>query len=181
MATEVDPVENLHHVEPHARAVRHRQDDGEDAEDAPEQDEAERFEQDPNEELPPQVRESLRRAWRQSCEGEEVDLCLRAKAIGARPRVTPASTIIHYGGASQAVRSDRAVRLLKAKMELIKRHFPPHSSSLSLALFRLWPLSRRIACGIGGRLLGRTNLIEQGKIWAEVWARRGEWQGGFTG
>lgn len=111
--------------------------------------------------------------------GEEVDLCLRAKALGARPRVTPTSTIIHYGGASQAVRSDKIVRLLKAKMELIKRHFPSHSRPLGLAMFRLWPLSRRIACGVGGRLLRRARLVEQGQIWSEVWARREEWQKGF--
>jgi len=111
--------------------------------------------------------------------GEEVDLCLRARALGARPRVTPASTIIHYGGASQAVRSDKIVRLLKAKMELIKRHFPTGSRSLGLALFRLWPLSRRIACGLAGRVLGRAGLTDQGRIWAEVWARRAEWQNGF--
>ncbi len=113
--------------------------------------------------------------------GEEVDLCLRARSLGARPRVTPTSTIIHYGGASQAVRSDKIVRLLKAKMELIKRHFPVQNRWLGLALFRLWPLSRRIACGLGGRLLGRANLTEQARIWAEVWARRGEWQKGFSG
>ncbi len=112
--------------------------------------------------------------------GEEVDLCLRARALGARPRVTPTSTIIHYGGASQAVRSDRSVRLLRAKMELIKRHFPVQSRWLGLALFRLWPLSRRIACGLGGRLLGRAALTDQARIWAEVWARRKEWQGGFS-
>lgn len=113
--------------------------------------------------------------------GEEVDLCLRARALGARPRVTPASTIIHYGGASQAVRSDKIVRLMRAKMELIKRHFPDSSRSLGLWLFRLWPLSRRIACGLAGRLLGRAGLTEQGRVWAEVWARRGEWQRGFSG
>ncbi len=113
--------------------------------------------------------------------GEEVDLCLRARALGARPRVTPTSTIIHYGGASQAVRSDRSVRLLRAKMELIKRHFPVQSRWLGLSLFRLWPLSRRIACGLGGRLLGRAALTDQARIWAEVWSRRQEWQNGFSG
>ncbi|KAB2846675.1 MAG: glycosyltransferase family 2 protein, partial [Hyphomicrobiaceae bacterium] len=33
--------------------------------------------------------------------GEEADLCLRARQMGARPRITPTSTIIHLGGASE--------------------------------------------------------------------------------
>ena len=32
--------------------------------------------------------------------GEEQDLCLRARAAGARPRMTPEATIVHYHGAS---------------------------------------------------------------------------------
>jgi GT2 family glycosyltransferase len=102
--------------------------------------------------------------------GEEVDLCLRARAIGLRPRVTPEATIIHYGGASQAVRADKTVRLMRAKMELIQQHFPPGQRRAGLALFRLWPLTRALA----GRFSGR------GGAWAEVWQRRAEWQRGFA-
>ncbi len=112
--------------------------------------------------------------------GEEVDLCLRAKAMGARPRVTPEATIIHYGGASQAVRADKMVRLLRAKMELISRHFPSRSRALGLSLFRLWPLSRRIAFAVGAGVLRRDSLAEQARIWREVWDRRGEWQEGYS-
>lgn len=111
--------------------------------------------------------------------GEEVDLCLRAGAVGARPMVTPDATIIHYGGASQAVRSDKMVRLLRAKMELIQRHFPARTRAAGLWLFRLWPLSRRFAYGAGARLKRSDDLAEQARIWAEVWARRPEWQDGF--
>jgi len=111
--------------------------------------------------------------------GEEVDMCLRARALGARPMVTPEATIIHYGGASQAVRSDKLVRLLRAKMELIRRHFPAHSRAAGLWLFRLWPLSRRIGYGAGARLKRSDGLARQADIWAEVWARRDEWENGF--
>lgn len=113
--------------------------------------------------------------------GEEVDLCLRAAALGARPMVTPEATIIHHGGASQAVRSDKVVRLMRAKMELIARHFPRRSRAAGLWLFRLWPLSRRIGYGLGARLRRSERLAEQAAIWAEVWARRAEWRDGFGG
>lgn len=111
--------------------------------------------------------------------GEEVDLCLRARALGARPRVTPDATIVHYGGASQKVRADKIVRLLRAKMELIQRHFPPATRGLGLAMFRLWPLSRRMAWGAGAAVLQRDHLAEQAKAWGEAWDRRREWQDGF--
>jgi GT2 family glycosyltransferase len=112
--------------------------------------------------------------------GEEVDMCLRARMLGARPIVTPNATIIHYGGASQPVRTDKLVRLLRAKMELIKRHFPAHSRRAGLLLFRLWPLSRTIALGVGARLRRSEELAHQAAIWREVWARRAEWETGLA-
>lgn len=111
--------------------------------------------------------------------GEEVDFCLRARSFGARPMVTPDATIIHYGGASQAIRSDKLVRLLRAKIELIKRHFPARSRALGQWMFRLWPLSRALAYRAGAAIRRSGKLSEQAAIWADVWARRAEWQDGM--
>ena len=69
--------------------------------------------------------------------GEEADLCLRARAHGAAPRVTPKATILHYGGASEKVRADKMVRLLAGKASLIGRHFPRWQRPLARGLFRL--------------------------------------------
>ena len=55
--------------------------------------------------------------------GEEQDLCRRARAAGARPRMTPEATIVHYHGASSR-RADREIMTLKARVTLIRRHFP---------------------------------------------------------
>ncbi len=105
--------------------------------------------------------------------GEEADLCLRAKAaIGARPRITPEARIVHYGGASDTVRADKMVRLLRAKAELVRRHFPRGQRRAGLMLHAAWPLSRLVAT----RLLGRASAA----VWAEVWARRAEWRAGFA-
>lgn len=111
--------------------------------------------------------------------GEEADLCLRARAAGARPRISPEATIVHYGGASEPVAADRIVRVLRAKAELIRRHFSPAQKPLGRALFRLFPLTRWMATGLGGRLLGKPHLVTQSGVWAEVWSRRSEWQNGF--
>lgn len=111
--------------------------------------------------------------------GEEVDFCLRAKSVGAKPMITPKATIIHHGGASQTVRADKLVRLLRAKTELILRHFSSRSRSFGLILFWLWPLSRAIAYSIGARLKRHTKLRSEGDTWKQVWQRREEWKYGF--
>ncbi|MGB3244717.1 MAG: glycosyltransferase family 2 protein [Sulfitobacter sp.] len=103
--------------------------------------------------------------------GEETDLCLRARTLGARPRITPEATIVHYAGASEKVRSDKMVRLLRAKVLLIKRHFPAWQQPLALLLLRLWPWSR----SWGTWLLRRGGA----PTWAEIWERRQEWWDGW--
>lgn len=104
--------------------------------------------------------------------GEETDLCLRARAqLGARPTMTPEATIVHYGGASEKVQADKMVRILRAKAELIKQHFPAWKQPLAHLLFRAWPCSRSLMA----RALGRS-----GSSWQAVWARRDEWKDGFA-
>ena len=112
--------------------------------------------------------------------GEEADLCHRASKEGFSPRITPEATIIHYGGASEAVRADKMVRLMKAKIELIKRQFHPSTRGLGRWLFGLWPLSRSIAFGIAGTFSGRMEWREKASIWREIWQRRAEWKDGYT-
>ena len=111
--------------------------------------------------------------------GEEVDLCLRARALGLQPMITPDSTIVHYGAASDTVRVDKTVRLLRAKVELIERHFGPVTRWPGRYLFRLLPLSRHLAYRAVGMLPKRADARAKAADWGEVWARRREWQDGF--
>jgi len=104
--------------------------------------------------------------------GEEADLCLRARANGARPRITPKAQIVHYAGASEPVRSDKMVRLLRAKLLLIRRHFSGWQRPAGLMLLRLWPLSRYAAT----RMLGWRRAAQ---TWGEIWHRRAEWWHGW--
>ena len=109
--------------------------------------------------------------------GEEADLCRRARARGARPRMTPDAEIIHYGGASQTVRADKMARLFRAKITLIRDHWRWPARALGVALFAAWPWSRRLATGVAARLSGRAR--EAHRAWDEVWRRRHEWIGGY--
>ena len=111
--------------------------------------------------------------------GEEADLCLRAMARGARPRMTPEATIVHYGGASEKVRSDRMVKLLAGKMGLINRHFPAWQKPLGRALFTVYPLTRMIATRTLSALTRREGLRDSAETWTDIWARRADWRGGY--
>jgi GT2 family glycosyltransferase len=108
--------------------------------------------------------------------GEEADLCLRARALGAKPTVTPIATIVHYGGESPQVEAERMVRLLTAKAELIKRHFPPMSRWFGLILFALWPFFRVFRALLVFVVSG--DRAEARTCW-EVWRRRTEWRRGL--
>ena len=113
--------------------------------------------------------------------GEEADLCLRAQTqLGAKPRVTPEAVIIHYNGASQQVRSDKMVRLLRAKHDLIQRHFPAWQRPIASALFTLQPAVRSGVFGLMSRLGLRRGAAEQARVWGEVWDRRNEWRMGHA-
>lgn len=111
--------------------------------------------------------------------GEEADLCLRAKALGARPAVTPQARIVHYGGASERTRTGKMVKLLAAKATLIERHFPAASSSMGLMLLAAWPLSRWVALSALARATGKARHAEAALTWGEIWTRRAEWMRGW--
>lgn len=111
--------------------------------------------------------------------GEETDLCLRARAMGFRPRITPDATIVHYGGASDTVRSDKMVRLMKAKTELIKRHFSPTTRNIGRILLAFWPLSRALVWRLIS-LTGGKSARTKADTWMEIWNRRTEWKNGYS-
>lgn len=100
--------------------------------------------------------------------GEEADLCRRARALGARPTMTPEAEIVHYGGASETVRADKMVRLLSAKATFLSKHWRGVRRSAGLWLLALWPWSRRLAA-----------RGDAGRVWSEVWRRRREWRHGY--
>jgi hypothetical protein len=112
--------------------------------------------------------------------GEEGDLCLRARHLGARPAMTPEATIIHYGGASEATRAGKLVKVLAAKATLIERHFPLQTRRLGLALNAGWPLGRWLALAASGHISGRADVQARARVWQEIWQRRAEWRNGYA-
>ena len=111
--------------------------------------------------------------------GEEANLCLRAKALGAKPAVTDASVIVHYGGVSEKTRAGKVVKLFQAKVSLIQRHMPSWQHRPALALMALWPLTRWLSGAAIARLKPSPARAESAAAWAEVFKRRSEWLGGY--
>jgi N-acetylglucosaminyl-diphospho-decaprenol L-rhamnosyltransferase len=105
--------------------------------------------------------------------GEEADFCLRALSAGCNPIVTDEAAIIHYGGASEVIRADKLVRLLKAKMLLIRYHISGRGKYLGFFLLYLWPLNQYLFRLLGS-LVGIGGVMER-KAWREVVQRRDEW------
>jgi len=107
--------------------------------------------------------------------GEEVDLCLRARRLGVRPMVFSDVTIVHHGGASETVRAEKMVHLLRGKARLMLNHWSPARRRMGVAALDFWCLSRWLAWSLAARL-GRRGAGEQAETWRAIWRRRGEWR-----
>jgi N-acetylglucosaminyl-diphospho-decaprenol L-rhamnosyltransferase len=107
--------------------------------------------------------------------GEEADLCLRAKKIGFQPIVTSHATIIHFGGASEKVHTEKMIRLFRAKELLIKRHWKPILVGVGLKMLRFSVLTRVVAYNLIC-LAGQNKFHQNFENWKEIWQRRSEWK-----
>jgi GT2 family glycosyltransferase len=108
---------------------------------------------------------------------EEADLCLRAKALGARPGISPEAEIVHMGGVSEKTGVDKIVRTVRGRVTLMRKHWSPPAQALGFALMLLWSGLRLVGSRfISGR---RDEPGASSAKWREVWSRRGEWLAGY--
>ena len=110
--------------------------------------------------------------------GEEADLCRRARLRGARPRMTPEATIVHFHGASSR-RAAREIMTLKAQATMIRRHFPAWQRPFGLFLLGFWPWSRMVSGGALSRLSGHPSFADAARTWGDVWRARADWLPGY--
>ncbi len=105
---------------------------------------------------------------------EDADLCLRATQKGAQPILMPDATIIHYCGASEKVRTDKMIRLFRAKELLMVRHWHPIKArfgSMMLGLgVRLRAWMSQLLTSVSPKRFGKN-----ADSWLEIWKRRREW------
>jgi N-acetylglucosaminyl-diphospho-decaprenol L-rhamnosyltransferase len=99
--------------------------------------------------------------------GEDADLSARARALGARPIITPAAEIVHAVGVSAS--SSKLPLLLAGKITYARRHFPGAQAQLVVTLLRT---------GAGVRALG-SRALRRETIWTAAWQHRRAWWDGF--
>ena len=112
--------------------------------------------------------------------GDEVDLCLRARKLGARPRITPAATIIHYGGGSEPSSEDKLIKVFKGRITVMNVHWRPLAAAFGRILMLGTVVVRAVASTVvkpprrqGSGRDGRTD------VWGAVLRRRHEWSRGW--
>lgn len=112
---------------------------------------------------------------------EEADLCIRARALGARPTVTPEASIIHHGGASEPARAPKMMRQFGAKVALMDKHWSAPASVLGRWLYLLRVLVRRVGYSVAARLSGKRSWATSAAEWKEIWRGRRVWLSGHSG
>lgn len=110
--------------------------------------------------------------------GEEADLCLRARARGFRPMITPEAQIMHLVGASSgAMQARKYAMIAKARATLIRDHWPAWQVPFGLAMMRFWAGGRTVALGLLAVLTGRKR--DAAAKWRDIWATRRDWLEGY--
>lgn len=105
---------------------------------------------------------------------EDADLCLRAYKAGARPMFTPDAVLIHYGGASGNIREDKKIRLFKAKLALMRKHWNYINYIIGRILFIMYPLNKILILKIQ-TALNKEKHQDELTVWNTIWHRRDEW------
>jgi hypothetical protein len=99
---------------------------------------------------------------------EDIDLCVRAGQLGARPLLVPGAQVTHLGGAASTSVNKR-VMVLRGKMTYLRLRWSPRRARLGGFL-----LTVGIALRAGGsRVSGRAGY------WRAVWAQREAWRAGW--
>jgi GT2 family glycosyltransferase len=103
---------------------------------------------------------------------DDIDLCTRAAALGARPVVVPDAAVVHVGGASSSSEG-QSIKILRGKATYVRRHWSRPRARLALGL---------LVAGIGVRAVGKTVLGRdraRGVDWTAVWRERRVWSAGW--
>ena len=107
--------------------------------------------------------------------GEDVDLCLRAVARGCRPAITPHATVVHRVGSSSVSSVERKAMVLKGRVTLIDKHWPPPLAGLGRQMLRLGVGLR--AAGVAA--LGTARGRQHPSPWPDLWRTRRDWLAGW--
>ena len=110
--------------------------------------------------------------------GEEADLCLRAARLGYRPMITPDAQIMHIVGAASPTRASKRLMVTKARITLIRDHWPAWQVRIGVALMWLWG-ALRVLAATAISPFGGSRGRQRADYWSEVWRNRHDWLRGY--
>ena len=110
--------------------------------------------------------------------GEEADLCHRAAKLGYRPMITPDAEIMHIFGAASKTRADKMILVAKARMTLIRDHWPTWQVPLGEALMWVGHGARSLALNVLAKL-SAARFAPKAEAQNTFWAARKEWLAGY--
>jgi GT2 family glycosyltransferase len=99
---------------------------------------------------------------------EDIDLCTRAAALGARPVLVPEAKVRHLGGASSTT-ANKIIMLMRGKCTYLRLRWPRRRAGVARAL---------LAAGVGLRA-GSAALLRRNSAWCAVWRERRTWLAGW--
>ena len=110
--------------------------------------------------------------------GEEADLCLRAKARGYKPMITPNAEIMHLvGAASKDMDARKYAMIAKGRITLIRDHWSPAWVPFGRAMLLQWAGTRALILSVVAALTGRKRAAA--RKWADIWKDRHDWIEGY--
>lgn len=105
--------------------------------------------------------------------GEDADLSMRARKLGARPAITPDAVVIHEVGVSSAARPDKLLLLFSGKTTLVRKNWPRPKRDLGLALILTGVAVRAALAAL------RPRASSADSAWRVLWRARDEWFPGY--
>jgi GT2 family glycosyltransferase len=111
--------------------------------------------------------------------GEEAELCVRAKSLGAKPIITPEATIIHYVGASATASWQTKVKVNRGEITLMRLHWSKSAAFLGRELIRAATAYRAIVFWVLSKVRPNEGSRSRADDWKHIWAARSEWLAGY--
>lgn len=114
--------------------------------------------------------------------GDEVDLCLRGRKLGAQPKMTPGAVIIHYGGGSEPSSEDKLIKVFKGRITVMNKHWSPAAARLGASIV-VATVALRALASLVIRPPRRRGSGQDGRadVWLGAFRRRNEWAAGWAG
>lgn len=109
--------------------------------------------------------------------GEDVDLAMRARALGHRPVICPDARVVHEVGQSSAKPIDKMMLLFRGKAHLARVHWRGFAQQLAIFFLATGVALRALPCAL--RELIRPSVGHADRR-LELWRRRHEWLPGYS-